>query len=529
MDIIRLLPDDVYQAAVNAASPSASNVFATMADLIPDTDTNIYNTNNSLTGNRTVTGAGNSLTFTGIAGFTVTPTAATNAKTTWNDGTGTGATTVVTGAGLNPTGFGDIGFATYVSTPGTKGYGGINDFSNQAVAQWTVYDSAFGTDEAGFFAGNTTGGGNFTYATLYHSEYASGKFHGFQANVFGERIMSQSAGLNFVPVMAPGNGLAFLSGAGGTGYIGVTNQAGFANWIGSTLDQSLAATLVVGNTTGGTDIVISDADEINFNNVGVRAYKDAGGTLFLEGLPKGIINTVTDGRTILNGTGLTWEDTTNNVTVKIGTAATQPFIQFGNGGGLSHQLQTPIITANRSATLQDATGVIAYLSDIPASGAESLAATLLVGNTTSGTDMIISRTDSLDFPIGPGGNVSMVESGAELLMQATGPTNIHIEASALGTIILEGAGGLNKGVVRLTENGTIFTTLRLLNSASRNIFVPDANGTLALTTDWETGATYTETNVVVDRSYDADSSSVDELADVLGTLIADLRSVNIIQ
>lgn len=40
--------------------------------------------------------------------------------------------------------------------------------------------------------------------------------------------------------------------------------------------------------------------------------------------------------------------------------------------------------------------------------------------------------------------------------------------------------------------------------------------------------TYTPTNVVADRSYDANATTVDELADVLGTLIADLQSLGLI-
>ena len=40
---------------------------------------------------------------------------------------------------------------------------------------------------------------------------------------------------------------------------------------------------------------------------------------------------------------------------------------------------------------------------------------------------------------------------------------------------------------------------------------------------------YTPTNVTTDRSYDANSTSIDEIADVLGTLIADLQSVGIIK
>jgi hypothetical protein len=41
-------------------------------------------------------------------------------------------------------------------------------------------------------------------------------------------------------------------------------------------------------------------------------------------------------------------------------------------------------------------------------------------------------------------------------------------------------------------------------------------------------ASYAPTNVTTDRSYDADATTVDELADVLGTLIADLQLTGII-
>lgn len=42
-------------------------------------------------------------------------------------------------------------------------------------------------------------------------------------------------------------------------------------------------------------------------------------------------------------------------------------------------------------------------------------------------------------------------------------------------------------------------------------------------------AAYTPSNVNTDRSYDADATTVDELADVLGTLIADLQSYGLLQ
>jgi hypothetical protein len=44
------------------------------------------------------------------------------------------------------------------------------------------------------------------------------------------------------------------------------------------------------------------------------------------------------------------------------------------------------------------------------------------------------------------------------------------------------------------------------------------------------GPTYgTITNVTTDRSFDADATTTAELADVLGTLIADLRTTGVIQ
>jgi len=41
--------------------------------------------------------------------------------------------------------------------------------------------------------------------------------------------------------------------------------------------------------------------------------------------------------------------------------------------------------------------------------------------------------------------------------------------------------------------------------------------------------TYTIANVSTDRSYDANSTSISELADVLGTLIADLQASGMIE
>jgi hypothetical protein len=41
-------------------------------------------------------------------------------------------------------------------------------------------------------------------------------------------------------------------------------------------------------------------------------------------------------------------------------------------------------------------------------------------------------------------------------------------------------------------------------------------------------AAYTVTNGVADRAFDANSTTIDELADVLGTLIGDLQSLGLV-
>jgi len=44
-----------------------------------------------------------------------------------------------------------------------------------------------------------------------------------------------------------------------------------------------------------------------------------------------------------------------------------------------------------------------------------------------------------------------------------------------------------------------------------------------------TSQTYTETNVTTDRAFDADTVAIAELADVVGTLIGDLRAKGIVK
>ena len=87
--------------------------------------------------------------------------------------------------------------------------------------------------------------------------------------------------------------------------------------------------------------------------------------------------------------------------------------------------------------------------------------------------------------------------------------------------------------IRMSPTAVNITTSNVSNAVIGSITV-DSVGTALADSGTDTQyiaaqtASYSESNVTTDRTYDANSTSVDELADVLGTLIADLRARGII-
>lgn len=91
-------------------------------------------------------------------------------------------------------------------------------------------------------------------------------------------------------------------------------------------------------------------------------------------------------------------------------------------------------------------------------------------------------------------------------------------ASGAGTWISFGANAYRNIVIGVLDFTAVTTTHKRFVSetahADKNLLLPT---NVAMTT-------YTATNVTTDRSYDADTVAVAELADIVGTLIADLRA-----
>lgn len=106
-------------------------------------------------------------------------------------------------------------------------------------------------------------------------------------------------------------------------------------------------------------------------------------------------------------------------------------------------------------------------------------------------------------------------------------------------MVLDGGGNLLLGTVTLPTAGTfglIFgdgTALSGMGANTAGLYGNDNAGTVDLYAINEAGVvtrltgaggTYTPTNVTTDRSYDANATTLDELADVVGTIIADLQA-----
>ena len=155
IDIEQLLPQDNYDALVaSVSSPSASNAYATLADLIPDTDTNIYNVNGAIPAatTRTVTVPANS-TVQFAGGRTQRTYTA-------------GGVSVTEGAGFYATGLFDTGQGLYVTVANRWMYDGAYEYLGETYIDKSVNDTTK-NDSTRFFIGTNWGTANAsTYGQL---------------------------------------------------------------------------------------------------------------------------------------------------------------------------------------------------------------------------------------------------------------------------------------------------------------------------------------------------------------------------
>jgi hypothetical protein len=144
------------------------------------------------------------------------------------------------------------------------------------------------------------------------------------------------------------------------------------------------------------------------------------------------------------------------------------------------------------------------------------------------------------------GNFTMEDTGVATIFHidvTAGITQIRsfINANVIN-IVGDDTGAVTRNLITMDPDGANSIELyevgvsvaRTATAALGGLF---ANNTLTgagfervlTTADRRSAEIYTPTNVSTDRAYDANATTLDELADVLGTLIADLQAIDVIQ
>lgn len=130
--------------------------------------------------------------------------------------------------------------------------------------------------------------------------------------------------------------------------------------------------------------------------------------------------------------------------------------------------------------------------------------------------------------------INLAGTGTYTLSVAEYTKRTHVLTGILTgnrNVITPGDGG-RWWIVRNDTTGAFTVTYK--TSGGTGIVIPQGGKLFVIddgtnvTTLLFTGTTYTITNVTPDRSCDADTVAVAELADIVGTLVADLRTLGIL-
>lgn len=128
---------------------------------------------------------------------------------------------------------------------------------------------------------------------------------------------------------------------------------------------------------------------------------------------------------------------------------------------------------------------------------------------------------SVSFTAGSADSGGTVGNGGDVIFTA----GVKNGAGSDGSIFF-GTYGSGRTQINVDEGNYAILDATSISSSDKIFTFPNQSGTLALIP--ASPASYTVSNVSTDRSYDAIATSINELANVLGTLIADLRAIGLI-
>lgn len=327
-----------------------------------------------------------------------------------------------------------------------------------------------------------------------------------------------------VNVTSSSTGLFYIAGLVGDLRVSSTNTANIADaaWGGDFFAQYNGSG-GAGTFVGGRFIADVAGGSGTISNLGGGQFSitssnlgSAGPTISAARVLR-FVTTVGTNQTYVSWMGLDIENATGSGTITTGYAirirnqakpGTPYGIYFdGTGTGNGVNWGTTTLIYSSAAGAVNVTGTL--------TGSSSIAATTTVTAPTSVITPLVSPASG-----------TMVVRGLDSIGTGTGLTLRGGDSSGSGA-----AGG--NVVVRAGVPGA-------MGGVAGSIFFYETDGTTEILKMDNTGAgwfgatpvgrssAYTPTNVTTDRSYDANATTTDELADVLGTLIADLQATGII-
>ena len=283
---------------------------------------------------------------------------------TWTGGTTistltSGSSTITAGTGSNPIGFGSFGDLSLLNMAGGfDHFGGSYAFGSYPFWQSQIYNDATFVEQAGHFVGVANfSGTDRPYAGISYTAPDTST-SGFEANIFGERLLSQASGLNYINPIDVSAGMAFLSGSGGTGYLGATNQAGFVSWMNAGIPTGWGGIYTGDGSIAGNRTVTGDENLILFTNTNFQALSGDGAYIevsFDEVNLSGA-QIAMEGNTYINADLFLAEDATTNQQLVFRDLGATAF---------DGTLTNDDLTAARTWQLPDASGTIALTSDLP--------------------------------------------------------------------------------------------------------------------------------------------------------------------
>lgn len=320
-------------------------------------------------------------------------------------------------------------------------------------------------------------------------------------------------------------------------------------WVNS---KSLTGDYDITGALTATDLTLTD-DLIVGDDLTVAGLATIGETLAVTG------DTTLSGAAILESTlDLTGAATFADSLAVAGAFTGAGFSFSGNGtiGGTLGVTGDVTLSADIAAVNADFSGAVTVANGIAVTGGALFNDGLVVDDTLSAQALAavnVSATGTLDAQGAATLQSGLTLSGGDFIFKRAVDTDILLdlqEASTSVVKLLWDASADQFELQTLQDSATL--SIKGTNSASSLIdmlsFNPDGNvrSHLGLTIDGDIdhdgsgvgffgtapaaqASAYTPTNVTTDRSYDANATTLDEVADVLGTLIADLQSYGLLQ